>query len=450
MPSPRFTNNLGRIAAITSIAALSLSGLAGCSGAASGPGSAEAGGTITYWASNQGSSVTQDEEILGESIKRFTEETGIEVELEVVPWADLYNRILTAVSSGEGPDVLNIGNTWATTLQASGAFVPFEGEALEAVGGAEKFVPAALATGGAEGQAPTSLPLYSMAYGLYYNTKMFEEAGIKQAPKTWDEFLATAKKLTKDTDDDGKIDQYGFALAGQRTANNAHAAFILGMQNGGELYTKDGKPDFTNDGIVSGVNDWIQLMGENGVVSKSNAEINDGSVLPGEIMDGNAAMFFDQAPGKSFKAAGFEDYAMAPIPLKDSGATGPEATQSLVAGINVSVFENSDNKDAALEFVNHLLSVDEQKTLNAKYTSLPSVTEAFDDPAFGTDEQQAKKEILANNAAPMPLFPTEGQMESLVGEAIAKQFARIAQGEEITEADVRKALEDAQQQMPAS
>ena len=58
MPSPHFTNNLGRIVAITSIAALSLSGLAGCSGAASGSGSAEAGGTITYWASNQGSSVT--------------------------------------------------------------------------------------------------------------------------------------------------------------------------------------------------------------------------------------------------------------------------------------------------------------------------------------------------------------------------------------------------------
>jgi len=443
-----FKGKLGRFAAITSIAALSLTSLAACSSGDSG--SEEAGGTITYWASNQGSSISQDEKVLGESIKRFTEETGIKVELEVVPWADLYNRILTAVSSGEGPDVLNIGNTWASTLQASGAFVPWEGEAMDAVGGADRFVPAALATGGTAGEAPTSLPLYSMAYGLYYNTKMFEEAGIKEPPATWDEFLSDAKKLTKDTDGDKKIDQYGFTLAGQRVANNAHAAFILGMQNGGELYTEDGKPDFTNDGVVSGVNDWVQLMGEEGVVSKSNAEINDGSVLPGELVDGNAAMFFDQAPGKSFESADFEDYAMAPIPLKNADASGAEATKSLVAGINVSVFENSDNKDAAIKFVNHLVSVDEQKKLNAAYTSLPSVTEAFDDPAFDTPESRAKKEILNDYAAPMPLFPSEGQMESLVGDAIGKLFARIAQGEEVSEDDVRKALEDAQKQMPAS
>lgn len=450
MSAPHFKGKLGRFAAITSIAALSLSGLAACSSDDASAEPAKAGDTITYWASNQGSSVSQDEKILGESIKRFTAETGIKVELEVVPWADLYNRILTAVSSGEGPDVLNIGNTWATTLQASGAFVPWEGEALEAVGGGDKFVPAALETGGAAGQAPTSLPLYSMAYGLYYNTKMFDEAGIDKAPATWDEFVADAKKLTKDTDGDNKIDQYGFALAGQRVANNAHSAFILGMQNGGELYTQDGKPDFTNDGVVAGINDWVQLMGEDKVVSKSNAEINDGSVLPGELVDGNAAMFFDQAPGKSFKSADFEDYAMAPIPLKNADASGLEATQSLVAGINVSVFENSDNKDAAIKFVNHLVSVDEQKKLNAAYTSLPSVSEAFEDPAFDDAESQAKKKILAENAAPMPLYPTEGQMESLVGEAIGKLFARIAQGDDVSEDDVRKALEDAQKQMPAS
>ncbi|WP_404286935.1 ABC transporter substrate-binding protein [Glutamicibacter arilaitensis] len=448
MTKPTRMRGLGRVLAFSSIAALTLSGLTACSGNSSAAG--ETSGPITYWASNQGSSISQDEKVLGESIKRFTAETGIEVELEVIPWGDLYNRILTAVSSGEGPDVLNIGNTWASTLQASGAFVPWEGEALEAVGGAERFVPAAFSTGGVEGQAPTSLPLYSMAYSLYYNTKMFDEAGISKAPTTWDEFVSDAKKLTKDTDSDGKVDQYGFALAGQRVSNNAHAAFILGMQNGGELYTSDGKPDFTNDGVVAGVNDWVQLMGEEGVVSKSNAEINDGSVLPGEMVSGNTAMFFDQAPGKSLKAADFKDYAVAPIPLKDGDATGIAATQSLVAGINVSVFENSDQKDSAIEFVGHLVSDDEQKKLNAAYTSIPSVSAAFEDAAFETQEMNIKKDILANNAAPMPLYPTEGQMESLVGEAIAKLFAQIAQGDEVSEEDVRKALENAQKQMPAS
>lgn len=443
--------NIIRWAALAATAAAAAASLTGCAAGGGGGGdTAQPGDKIVYWASNQGSTISQDEEVLGESIERFTEKTGIEVELEVIPWADLYNRILAAVSSGEGPDVLNIGNTWAVTLQSSGAFLPWEGEALEAIGGSERFVPTSWATGGAEGQAPTSVPLYGLAYSMYYNTKMFEEAGIEEPPATWDEFVETAKKLTKDTDGDGEIDQWGFALAGQRVANNAHQAFVRGLQNGGELYNEDGEPDFTNDGVVAGVNQWVQLMGEDGVVSPSNAEINDGGLLPGEVAEGRAAMIFDQASGKSFASLGFEDYGVAPIPMLTEDATGLEGTQSHVAGINVSVFANSDNKDAAIQFVAHLTSDEEQKTLNAAYTSLPVVTAALDDPAFDTPEASAKKVTYAEHSQPMPLYASEGQMETLVGEAIAGLFARIAQGETVTEDDVRAALEDAQAQMPAS
>lgn len=165
-------------------------------------------GSITYWASNQGDSVTEDEQVLSETIERFTEETGVEVELEVIPWNDLQNRILTAVSSGDGPDVLNIGNTWAASMQATGAFLEWEGEVLEAIGGEERFIGSSWATGGAEGETPTSVPLYALSYSLYYNTEIFEENGIEEPPGTWEEFVDVAQELTQDTDDDGSIDQW--------------------------------------------------------------------------------------------------------------------------------------------------------------------------------------------------------------------------------------------------
>ncbi|WP_029150544.1 ABC transporter substrate-binding protein [Microbacterium indicum] len=425
-------------------AGLAVAGLVGCSSTSAD------GNTITYWASNQGASVTQDEEILQESIDRFTEETGVEVELEVIPWSDLYNRILTAVSSGEGPDVLNIGNTWAVSLQASGAFEPVEGDFLDKLGGEDRFLASSWATGGAEGQAPTSVPLYGLAYSLYYNTAMFEAAGITEPPATWDEFVEDAKKLTIDTDGDGEIDQWGVALAGQRTSNNVHQAFIRGLQNGGALYDDDGQPDFANDGVVAGVNQWVQLMGEDGVVSPSNAELTEGNEMVADFVDGNSAMFFDQAPGKTLDEAGMTDYAAAPVPMMTADATGLEGTQSHVAGINVSVFANSDNKEAAEDFVAHLTSDDEQIYLNQRFTSLPIVTAAYDDEAFQSDDIAMKQEILAEHAQPMPLYPSEGQMETLVGEAINGLFAQIAQGGTVTEDDVRSALEDADSQMPAS
>src|ERR1044072_8677640 len=70
---------------------------------------------LTYWASQQSPSVQRDQEILEPELRKFTERTGIEVDLEVVPFTELLTKILTATTSGQGPDVVNVGNTWSTS-----------------------------------------------------------------------------------------------------------------------------------------------------------------------------------------------------------------------------------------------------------------------------------------------------------------------------------------------
>lgn len=437
-----------RTATVLSVAALSTAALAGCgSGEAEEVDTDDVSGTITYWASNQGSSITEDEEVLTETLDRFTEETGVEVELEVIPWSDLQNRILTAVSSGNGPDVLNIGNTWATSMQATGAFMPWEGDALETIGGEDRFIESSWATGGAEGETPTSVPLYALSYSMYYNTEIFDEAGIEEPPETWDEFVEVAQELTQDTDGDGSIDQHGFTLAGSSYTNNAHQAFIRGLQHGDTLYTEDGEPDFASDGIVAGVQEWVDLMAEHEVVARGDAELTNGSESVQQVASGDAAMVFDQAPGNVFANRDFEDYEAAPIPMLDADAEGMEATQSHVAGINISVFDGSDNKDAAVAFVEHMTSTEEQSYLNQEFTALPVVEEVYDEEAFQSEEIQLKQEILEDHARPMPLQVSEAQMETTVGTAIRDLLADAAQGAEISEDDVRSALEDAQTQM---
>ncbi|MFI6334570.1 ABC transporter substrate-binding protein [Streptomyces sp. NPDC050535] len=53
-----------------------------------------------------------------------------------------------------------------------------------------------------------TVPLLGDAYGLYYNKTAFEAAGITSPPKTWSEFEADAKKLTKSKGD--SFSQLGF------------------------------------------------------------------------------------------------------------------------------------------------------------------------------------------------------------------------------------------------
>ena len=101
---------------------------------------------------------------------------------------------------------------------------------MTAIGGKDKFVKAALDTGGMAGQDPTSVPLYGLAYGLYYNKAMFKAAGLNP-PTTWEEMVTDAKKLT-----DPAKQQYGFSLAAGSYTENVHFAFINGSQNGGSWF----------------------------------------------------------------------------------------------------------------------------------------------------------------------------------------------------------------------
>ena len=159
--------------------------------------------------------------------------------------------------------MLNIGNTWAASLQATGAFMPYDAAAFTAIGGKEKFVKPAMDTGGAPGQDPTSVPHLGLAYGLYYNKQMLKDAGI-QPPTTWEEMVAAAQKLT-----DTAKGTYGFALAAGSYTENVHFAFINGSQNGGEWFDSAGKPTFTSDANVDGVLRYLDLMQKDKVVDTS-------------------------------------------------------------------------------------------------------------------------------------------------------------------------------------
>ena len=223
----KFSRRTRLSAAIVGAASLALIAT-GCS-TTSASSSSGSGTTLSYWASNQsGTTTAADVKILTPILAHFTKETGIKVNLQVIGWGDLQNNINNAVSSGSGPDVLNIGNTWAPYLAATKAFVPFTGAAAKAIGGTSRFIPSALATGGLQGQAPTSVPYIGLSYGLFYNKAMFKAAGLT-APTTWEDMVTDAKTLTK-----GGV--YGMGLEGGSYTENVHFAFILGEQNGGAWY----------------------------------------------------------------------------------------------------------------------------------------------------------------------------------------------------------------------
>ncbi|WP_306191326.1 sugar ABC transporter substrate-binding protein [Streptomyces sp. MK5] len=429
------------VGAVTLSLALAASACGG--GSSTGGGSNDSPKTLTYWASNQGASIEVDKKVLQPELDKFEKQYGIKVKLEVVPWSDLLNRILTATTSGQGPDVLNIGNTWSASLQATGALLPWDAKNFAKIGGRDRFVDSALGSTGVQGQDPAAVPLYSMAYALYYNKKIFADAGIAKPPATWDELVADGKK----------IQAKGKQVLGAEGANvseNIHHVFVFAKQHGADFFTADGKPDFTNDGAVAAVKQYVDLMAKDKVVPQGNAEYAQNQSVS-DFAKGKTAMLLWQSASANLKSQGMSEdaYGIAPVPVQSGTPGTGTQVNSMVAGINMAVFKNSHNLDGATKFVKFMTSDDEQKILNKAYSSIPPVKSAQADPSFNTPANAVLKNTLATSAAALPQVAQESQFETTVGTAVKELFADAAAGRAVTTDSVKAKLEKAQQQMPA-
>ncbi|WP_225808011.1 ABC transporter substrate-binding protein [Streptomyces spinosus] len=434
-----------RAAAVGAVTlSLALAATACGGGSSTNGGSNDSPKTLTYWASNQGASVAVDKKVLQPELDKFEKQTGIKVKLEVVPWSDLLNRILTATTSGQGPDVLNIGNTWSASLQATGGLLSWDEKNFAKIGGRDRFSDTALGSTGAQGKDPAAVPLYSMAYALYYNKKIFADAGISKPPATWDELIADGKKITAK----------GKSVLGAEGANlseNIHHVFVFAKQHGADFFTADGKPDFTNPKVVEAVKSYVDLMAKDKVIPAGDAEYAQNQSVS-DFAKGKQAMLLWQSATANLKSQGMSEdtYGVAPVPVI-SGTPGAGAqVNSAVMGINIAVFKNTHNLDGATKFVKFMTSDAEQKILNTAYSSIPPVKAAQGDAAFNAPGTAVLKDTLAKSAAALPQVPSESQFETAVGTAVKELFADAAAGRAVTTDSVKAKLEKAQQQMPAA
>ncbi|HEX4191345.1 MAG TPA: extracellular solute-binding protein [Marmoricola sp.] len=410
--------------------------LAGCSS------TSKSGVTITYWANPETATPQQHAAVLEPLLKKFTAETGVHVKLQMQDWTKVYPKIIAGVASDSLPDVFDTGATWSTALQATGGLMPFDAKAFDAIGGRSKFLATALASTGVPGPTSAVVPLYGEAYGLFYNTKLFAKAGIKKPPATWAEFVSDARKLTKPG-------QWGTAFAGNGPLINVHEAFIFGRQHGARLFTSSGKPDFDTPAEVAGVRQFLDLMATDKVIDPSMIE-KTGVDLVTAFAQGKTGMILQQsAVVGALKTLGFSDYAVADVPVLSPLPDGGDPVQSIVAGSDLAISQDSTHKAAALELVKFLTSTSAQTTLNKAFGTLPVLNSLQGSPTFASPAQTVFGQIQARYSEPMPLVPGEGAMETVLGPELDTLWPKAENGT-LTDADIGKALKAAQEQMPKS
>jgi len=421
-----------------------LTGAAACGGGSGGGGGGTGGNAaLTYWASTEGTGAQQSQQTIGRVVSKFTKETGIKVNFQIIPWTDLETKILTAVTSGSGPDVVDIGNTWAPSFAATGGFVPFTKANLSKVGGAGKFVQASFNTTGLPGKTPMSVPLYAEAYALQYNKAEFARAGISGPPATWSQLVADGKKLTHGG-------QWGIAIEGGSYTEASHWAFILGRQYGNPLYV-NGRPHFATPAELTAVKQYVDLIGADHIADPADAEYTSNQSVTA-FAQGKAAMLIWQNPATSLGQLGMKPsaYGIAPMPMPATTPPGGQPVQSHTAGENLAIMKSTTHLQEALKFVRYMTSEPVQVELARTYGLLPVVKAAYANPALQTPAYQTYRNILEQHSVPMPRVASESQMETSLGGAIVNLIRTAATTGHVSDQQIMSALQSAQQKVAAA
>lgn len=168
---------------------------------------------------------------------------NIKVSLEPVSYKEKETKYTVESAAGRAPDVFHVHAFSLPMFFSKGyakdltAFIDKEGPGFM---DAWYPLPTNLMKHGGKVHA---MPGDYMTMVLFYNTEMFKAAGLdpNKPPKTWDGFLEYAKKLTRDTDGDGKVDQWGFGTVGAKSPGFSlrFGPFIWSF--GGDYLTADMK-----------------------------------------------------------------------------------------------------------------------------------------------------------------------------------------------------------------
>ncbi|HCS36588.1 MAG TPA: sugar ABC transporter substrate-binding protein [Sphaerochaeta sp.] len=193
------------------------------------------------------------ETALNPLIEKFeAENPGIKIEPERISW-DTYNqKLLTSIAGGYPPDVAQVKLWWQPQLVEMGALLPLDDYIADWDGKNDIHDRIWELTRHSDGKQ-YYMPLQMVILYLYYRADMFEELGLA-VPKTREEFLDVAKKLTRDLDGDGIVDVYGFGIRGARGGHDWWGTFVL--SSGAEFFDANGDSKLTTPQAIA-ANQWF-------------------------------------------------------------------------------------------------------------------------------------------------------------------------------------------------
>lgn len=347
--------------------------LVACSAGTTPPPPVAAAGTVEFWYAGLGQSFIDAYKDMAKGLN----EKNPKITVNVGPQDGFPDKVIVAAAAGTPPDSFNIQLIDALTFLPRGVYEP-----LDASIKARKYDLKALWPGLAEQYQyeGKQLVLWSQINTTvtYYNVDLFKQSGLvtpndlaAQKKWTWDAALSAAQKLRTE-------DRYGFW-----TLTTPQSLQPWLWMNGGRGFDSEDKPTkvtMSEPASLAAMQWQADLRNRYQVAPTPPVLTTELSGQQRAFANGKLAMYTEQsslaAVDAAVKGAGGFQWDIAPLP------TGPKGLFGFIGGQSIGVTTGAKNKDAALEWLFHVVSAEGQKEAVRRQLGVPLIKAQLDSPEW--------------------------------------------------------------------
>jgi multiple sugar transport system substrate-binding protein len=352
---------------------------------------------------------------------------GTKIQIEVVPWDNLQQKLTTDISAGANADLSIIGTRWLLDYVSQDVVAPLDSYVTPDF--KARFVPVFLTPSIMSGKV-YGLPIAASARAMYYNKDVFKKAGYDAPPSNWADFKAAAQKIKASG---GGV--FPFGLQGKEIETDVYFYYAM-WSYGGEI-VKDGKSGLdsqaADDAAVLYKSFIDEGLTEPGVTSYNREDVQN-LFKQGKVATVITAPFLS---GQIKKEAPNLAYGVAPIP---AGPTGDQGTYGVTDSIVM--FKNSKVKDEAWKFLDFIFTTEERTKFDKVEGFLPVNAAEAKEPLFADNPDLKVFTSLLPKARFAPVIPGWEDIAQTTSNAVQKIY--LGQG------DIKATLSAAAAQIDAT
>lgn len=381
---------------------------------------------IEYWQYFFDARVTAMEQL----IENFeAANPDITVNMTHFPYADYRTRTAVAIPAGEGPDVVQLFYGWLNDYIDAELIQPLPTDSFPPAEIDAEFFPMVQAMK-RDGQY-YALPTAVRSLALFYNTRLFEAAGIDGPPTTLDELVETAAALTE-RDGAGNITQVGIT-SGMNAQDHHWFREVLVRQFGGDPYLDDySTVNYNDEAGLAALEFYTGLEHEHGVTQFGFMDEPQAA-----FRAGRAGMHIDG----SFRIGALNgtrglEWGVAELPA------GPDGTQSNYSSYWVNGITSKaegERFDAAVLFLQYVSSEEAMQVWLEEVGELPArvsagmTEENSNDPVFGPfirGLQYANTTVFADESAQRQILMDMVARTAIEDQSLEDSLAQAAEAEQ--------------------